>query len=49
MKPLKKKNPKHDDNFESVGKRLGCDDDKTRFEARLGNLARVMPLTGLKR
>jgi hypothetical protein len=29
--------------FESVAKRLGCDDDKDRFEAKLGNIAKAKP------
>ena len=29
------------DDFMSVAKRLECDDDKTRFEAKLGKLAKA--------
>jgi hypothetical protein len=29
------------DNFEAVAKRLECDDDKSRFEAKLGKLAKA--------
>jgi hypothetical protein len=32
--------PKRDD-FVSVAKRLECDDDKARFEAKLGKLAKA--------
>ncbi|HVW74437.1 MAG TPA: hypothetical protein VHC39_12410 [Rhizomicrobium sp.] len=38
-----KKKPKRDDSFESVAKRLECDDDKARFEAKLGKLAKAKP------
>jgi hypothetical protein len=31
--------------FESVAKRLECDEDKERFEAKLGKLARAKPTT----
>ena len=31
------------DDFESVAKRLGCDDDKDRFEAKLGKIAKAKP------
>ena len=33
------------DSFESVAKRLECDDDKARFEAKLGKLAKAKPGT----
>lgn len=33
---------KRDDSFEAVAKRLGCDDDKERFEERLGKIAKVV-------
>ena len=29
------------DDFKSVAKALGCDDDKARFEAKLGKLAKA--------
>jgi hypothetical protein len=29
------------DDFKSVAKALGCDDDKARFEAKLGKIAKV--------
>lgn len=31
----------HVDSFETVAKRLECDDDKARFEAELGKLAKA--------
>jgi len=31
------------DSFESVAKRLECDDDKVRFEKKLGKLAKAKP------
>ncbi|MDB6098455.1 MAG: hypothetical protein JWN58_1158 [Gammaproteobacteria bacterium] len=31
------------DDFESVAKRLECDEDKGRFEAKLGKIARAKP------
>lgn len=39
-KPLK---PKKADDFESVAKRLECDESKTRFEEKLGKLAKAKP------
>ena len=39
-KPHPKKNS---DAFASVAKALGCDDDKARFEAKLGKLAKAKP------
>jgi hypothetical protein len=39
-KPPKEKVPRADD-FESVAKRLGADEDKARFEAKLGKIARA--------
>jgi hypothetical protein len=30
------------DSFESVAKRLECDEDKARFEAKLGKLAKTV-------
>lgn len=29
------------DDFKSVARRLGCDEDKGRFEAKLGKIARA--------
>ena len=34
---------KIDDDFESVAKRLECDEDKKRFEEKLGKLAKAKP------
>ena len=31
------------DDFKSVAKRLGCDDDKAAFEAKLGKIAKSKP------
>ncbi len=31
------------DDFKSVAKRLGCDDDKATFEAKLGKIAKAKP------
>jgi hypothetical protein len=31
------------DSFEAVAKRLECDEDKARFEAKLGKLAKATP------
>jgi hypothetical protein len=39
--PPSKDAPKND--FVSVAKALGCDDDKARFEAKLGKLAKAKP------
>jgi hypothetical protein len=38
--PKKRPRPKPSDDFEAVARRLGCDDDKDRFEARLGTMLR---------
>lgn len=32
---------KQGDDFESVARRLGCDEDKERFEKKLGKIARA--------
>ncbi len=40
-----RKSPRPDD-FKSVAKRLGCDDDKTAFEKKLGKLAKAKPQLG---
>lgn len=40
---IKKKKPKPKDDFESVAKRLECDEDKVRFEAKLGKIAKAKP------
>ena len=34
-----KDKPKRQDDFESVARRLGCDEDKERFEKKLGKIA----------
>ena len=31
------------DDFESVARRLGCDEDKESFEKKLGKIARAVP------
>jgi len=36
----RKTQPARKDDFKSVAKRLGCDDDKKRFEERLGKIAK---------
>jgi len=36
-----KKKPKSPQDFESVAKRLECDEDKGRFEKKLGKLAKA--------
>ena len=41
MPTKKKTKPKRDDSFEAVAKRLGCDEDKARFEAKLGKIAKA--------
>ena len=33
------------DDFAAVAKRLECDEDKARFEAKLGKLAKAKPST----
>ncbi len=48
MKGKEKQKPKRDDSFESVAKRLECDEDKVRFEKKLGKLAKAKPKTGQK-
>jgi hypothetical protein len=40
-KPIKKARP--DASFKSVAKRLECDEDKGRFEAKLGKIAKSKP------
>jgi hypothetical protein len=40
-KPSRK--PANPDSFDAVAKVLGCDDDKARFEAKLGKLAKAKP------
>ena len=42
-KPSSKRVSDNPDSFESVAKRLGCDEDKARFEAKLGKLAKAKP------
>ena len=41
MPTKKKTKPKRDDSFEAVAKRLGADEDKARFEAKLGKIAKA--------
>lgn len=43
MTVSKKKKTASKDSFEAVAKRLECDDDKARFEAKLGKLAKAAP------
>jgi hypothetical protein len=43
-KPSSKPVSDNQDSFEAVAKRLECDEDKTRFEAKLGKLAKTKPL-----
>ena len=38
-----KKTSSKPDDFKSVAKRLGCDEDKARFEAKLGKIAKAKP------
>lgn len=48
MPSQKKPKPRRDtekDSFASVAKRLECDEDKDRFEAKLGKLAKAKPKT----
>ena len=35
--------PKRDDSIEAVAKRLGADESKERFEAKLGKIAKAKP------
>jgi hypothetical protein len=44
-KPPAKKviQPPRTDDFKSVAKRLGCDDDKAAFEKKLGKIAKTRP------
>ncbi len=37
----RKTQPLHADDFKSVARRLGCDEDKDRFEAKLGKIAKA--------
>jgi hypothetical protein len=37
----RKTQPPRADDFKSVAKRLGCDEDKARFEEKLGKIARA--------
>ena len=43
-KPKAKDSTDLPQDFESVAKRLECDEDKERFEEKLGNLARTRNL-----
>jgi len=45
-KRSKVNNPK--DSFEQTAKRLECDEDKGRFEKKLGKLAKAKPTAGAK-
>jgi hypothetical protein len=40
----RKPKPKPKDDFESVAKRLECDEDKGRFETKLGKIAKAKPI-----
>jgi hypothetical protein len=40
---------KEPDDFESVAKRLGADEDKDRFESVLGKIARAKPIKKAKK
>jgi tetrahydromethanopterin S-methyltransferase subunit G len=41
---------KNQDDFKSVAKRLECDEDKGRFEAKLGKIAKAtVPAAGKKK
>jgi hypothetical protein len=42
-KPSSKTVSDNQDRFESVAKRLGTDEDKARFEAKLGKIAKAKP------
>lgn len=39
----KPKPEKREDDFESVARRLGCDEDKERFEKKLGKIVKAIP------
>lgn len=39
----KSKKEKSPDDFESIAKRLECDDDKETFEKKLGKIAKAKP------
>ena len=43
-----KKSQTASDDFKSVAKRLECDEDKGRFEAKLGQLAKAKPKPAAK-
>ncbi len=45
-KPTKATKPKLDDDFVSVARRLGADEDKERFEKMLGKIAKAKPPMG---
>jgi len=42
-KSLNRTQSRRADDFESVAKRLGADEDKARFEAKLGKIAKAKP------
>ena len=46
QKSKTKRPAKSADDFESVAKRLECDEDQGRFEKKLGKLARAKPKAG---
>lgn len=48
-KAKSKAKPKRDDSFESVAKRLGADESKERFEAKLGKIAKAKSAASAKR
>ena len=45
----KKETTGRDDSFEAVAKRLGADEDKARFEAKLWKIAKAKPSQGSKK
>ncbi len=47
--PRKPQRPKASDDFKSVAKRLECDEDKDRFEAKLGKIAKAKPAAAKSR
>jgi hypothetical protein len=49
-KPAQKKRPKPDsekDDFVSVARRLGADEDKATFEAKLAKIVKAKPKKGI--
>ena len=43
-RPAKKRKAVADDDFVSVARRLGTDEDRRRFEAMLGKIAKAKPV-----